>query len=322
MSTLRRRAGWWKTGFFLTVLCLAAPACATCNPFGADSGSGGPNSVVVGAGDFLESRIVAEVYAQALQAHGFDVGRRFGIGSREAYIPALKDGSIDVVPEYLGQLMLYLQPDSTVSAPDAVELAVTRLLPGDLSILQPSPASTTGTVTVTEATAGAWQLATIADLAPHSGDVTFAAPSEFAIRPSGLPGLKRHYGLDIRPANFVPIDDGGGPATAHALVRGTVTAAEIFSTSPAISEDHLVVLADPEHNFPAGNLVPLVSSQKKSDRLKTVLDAVSAKLTTAGLTELNASVFGNSGVDPEQAARTWLQRNDFTQGGFTRGPGR
>ena len=70
--------------------------------------------------------------------------------------------------------------------------------------------------------------------------------------------------------------------TVRALVEGTVTAANIFSTSPAIPQNHLVVLEDPEHNFLAGNIVPLVNSQKKSDRLKDVLDAVSAKLTTAG----------------------------------------
>jgi len=55
-----------------------------------------------------------------------------------------------------------------------------------------------------------------------------------------------------------------------------------------------------------------VSSQKMSEALKSVLDAVSAKLTTPGLTQLNASVSGNSGVDPDQAARTWLQDNGFS----------
>jgi osmoprotectant transport system substrate-binding protein len=72
-----------------------------------------------------------------------------------------------------------------------------------------------------------------------------------------------------------------------------------------------VVLEDPEHNFLAGNIVPLVNSQKKSDHLKDVLDAVSAKLTTRGLADLNASVSGNSGVDPDEAARKWVRNNSF-----------
>ena len=72
-----------------------------------------------------------------------------------------------------------------------------------------------------------------------------------------------------------------------------------------------MVLEDPKNNFLAGNVVPLVSSQKKSDELKTVLDAVSAKLTTEGLIELNTAVSGNSGIDPDEAARNWVRDNGF-----------
>lgn len=286
-----------------------AGACANPDPFG--SGAGGPKSIVVGSGDFPESQIVAEIYAQALHANGFDVGRRMGIGSRETYIPALKDHSIDLVPEYIGNLLLYFQPDSRVTVLDAVELALYQRLPGDLSILTPSPASDTDTVTVTAATAARWNLKTIADLAAHSAEVKFAAPSAFVTRPAGLPGLKQKYGLDISSANFITINDGGGPVTVRALVDGTATAANIFSTSPAVVQEHLVALEDPEHNFLAGNIVPLVNSRKKSDRLKDVLDAVSAKLTTAGIAELNAAVSGNGGVDPDQAARKWVRANGF-----------
>ena len=167
------------------------------------------------------------------------------------------------------------------------------------------------TVTVTEATAQKWNLKTIADLAPHSAEVKFGAPSEFLNRTEGLPGLKENYGLDITPNNFVAISDGGGPATVRALTDGTVTAANIFSTSPAIPQNNLVVLEDPKNNFPAANVVPLVNSQKKSDQLKTVLDAVSAKLTTEGLTQLNTEVSGNEGIDPDEAARNWVQANGF-----------
>jgi osmoprotectant transport system substrate-binding protein len=72
-----------------------------------------------------------------------------------------------------------------------------------------------------------------------------------------------------------------------------------------------VVLDDPEHNFVAGNIVPLVNSQKNSGLLKDVLDAVSAKLTTSGVAGLNAAVSGNSGIDPDEAARNWVRDNGF-----------
>jgi osmoprotectant transport system substrate-binding protein len=298
-----RNAAVW-----LATACLAA-ACSNSDPLGVSTGN--MKSIVVGSGDFPESEIVAEIYAEALQANGFDIGRRMGIGSRETYIPALKDHSIDLVPEYIGNLLLYFQPDSTATMLDAVELELYKRLPGDLSILTPSPASDTDTVTVTSSTATAWNLKTIADLAAHSADVRLAAPSAFQTRPAGLPGLRQKYGLDISPGNFVAINDGGGAVTVRALVEGRVTAANIFSTSPVIPENHLMALEDPEHNFLAGNIVPLVNSQKKSDRLKDVLDAVSAKLTTSGLAALNAAVSGNSGIDPDQAARSWVRDNGF-----------
>lgn len=292
----------------VATMCLIA-ACANPDPLGNETRS--VKSIVVGSGDFPESEIVAEIYAQALEANGFDVGRRPGIGSRETYIPALKDHSIDLVPEYIGNLLQYFAPNSKATMLGAVESELRQRLPGDLSLLTPSPASDTDTVTVTGATAREWNLTTIADLAVHSADVRFGAPSDFQSRPSGLPGLKQKYGLTISPGNFVAIEDAGGAVTVRALVEGKVHAADIFSTSPAISQNHLVVLDDPEHNFLAGNIVPLVNSQKKSDLLNDVLDAVSAKLTSAGVAALNAAVAGNGGIDPAQAARNWVRDNGF-----------
>ena len=301
----------WVFAVVLTVLVPAAAGCGSSNPLGGGAVSGDLKSVVVGSADFPESKIVAEIYARALETNGFTVGRQFGIGSRETYIPALRDHSIDLIPEYTGNLLQYFNPKSSASSPGDVELALYRALPGDLSILQPAPASDTDTVTVTAATAANWNLKTIADLVPHASEVKFGAPSEFLNRQQGLPGLKAKYGLDIKPDNFVAISDGGGPATVKALSGGTVTAANIFSTSPAIPQNKFVVLEDPKNNFLPGNVVPLLSSQKKSDELKKVLDAVSARLTTKGLTELNAAVSGNSGIDPDQAARQWLAENGF-----------
>ena len=309
MGMLRRLRGATisAVAWFATVCLLAA--CSNSDPLGQETHD--VKSIVVGSGDFPESQIIAEIYAQALQVNGFEVGRRMGIGSRETYIPALKDHSIDLVPEYIGNLLLYFEPDSTATMLDAVELELYKKLPGDLSILTPSPASDTDTISVTSATAGSWNLKTIGDLAAHSLDVKLGASSSFQNRPSGLPGLKRRYGLDIRPGNFLAIEDGGGAVTVRALVEGRVNAANVFSTSPAIPQNHLVVLDDPAHNFLAGNIVPLVNSQKKSDHLKEVLDAVSAKLNSSAVAALNATVEGNAGIDPAQAARNWVRYNGF-----------
>ncbi|MBX7431067.1 ABC transporter substrate-binding protein [Mycobacterium sp. Y57] len=311
MNVSRRALATLTVVFALTTA--LSSGCGSSNPLGGGEISGDLRSVVVGSADFPESKIIAEIYAQTLEANGFTVGRQFGIGSRETYIPAVQDHSIDLIPEYTGNLLQYFDPGTDVTTPDGVLLALFRALPGDLSILNPSPAEDKDTVAVTAQTAQRWNLTTIADLAAHSPDVKFGAPSEFLNRSEGLPGLNQAYGLDIPESNFVAISDGGGPATVRALTDGTVTAANIFSTSPAIAQNDLVVLEDPKNNFLAANVVPLVSSQKKSDDLKTVLDAVSAALTTEDLIAMNTETSGNSGINPDEAARKWVQDKGFDE---------
>lgn len=299
--------------FCTALLTLSVAGCGSSNPLGGGEISGDLRSITIGSADFTESKIIAEIYAQALEANDFTIKRQFGIGSRETYIPAVQDHSIDLIPEYTGNLLQYFDAETTATTSDAVLLALLKALPGDLSVLYPSPAEDKDTLAVSETIAREWNLKSIADLAKRSPEVKVGAPSEFQTRVTGLVGLKQKYGLDIAPANFVAISDGGGPATVQALTGGTVTAANIFSTSPAIEKNNLVVLEDPESVFLAANVVPLVASQKMSNDLKSVLDAVSAKLTTEALIQLNTSVEGNEGVDPDEAAAKWISDNGFDQ---------
>ena len=99
------------------LVALMVSACGSSNPLGGGSASGDLKSIVVGSADFPESKILAEIYAQALEANGFNVGRQFGIGSRETYIPALQDHSIDLIPEYTGNLLQYFDPKATATSP-------------------------------------------------------------------------------------------------------------------------------------------------------------------------------------------------------------
>ncbi|WP_460718332.1 ABC transporter substrate-binding protein [Nocardia heshunensis] len=278
------------------------------NPLGGGGGScgGDTSKLTVGSANFPESETVADVYAEALRANGFGIDTKLNIGSREAYVPALKDCSISLIPDYTGNLLQYLDKSSTATTPDEVNAALTKALGDQLAIGTPAPGEDSDAVVVTKATADKWNLKSIADLASHSAEVKLAAPAEFSERPGGLPGLKKNYGLDISTANFVPIADGGGPATVKALTEGQVTAADIFTTSPAIAQNNLVVLADPKHNFPPQNVVPLYNTSKKSDKLGKVLDAVSAKLTTAELISLNTAVSGSSKTEPAAAAKAWV----------------
>ena len=116
--------------------------------------SGDLKSIMVGSADFPESKIIAEIYAQALEANGFTVGRQFGIGSRETYIPAVQDHSIDLIPEYTGNLLQYFDPKS--DRDHARRRASSRCsgrCPATCRSSTPSPADDKDTVAVTEATA-------------------------------------------------------------------------------------------------------------------------------------------------------------------------
>jgi osmoprotectant transport system substrate-binding protein len=312
------RSRSWCTALAISAIVAASAGCGDAdNPLGGDAdNTAAQDSIVIGSANFPESETVANVYAEALRGNGFEVSTKLNIGSREAYIPALQDGSIDVIPDYTGNLLRYLDPNATATSAADVEAAltgITQLVHSNLVLADPAPGEDKDAVVVTQETADRWQLDSIADLSPHSAEIRFGAPSEFGVRPVGLPGLAANYGVNISPENFVPIADGGGPATVDALASGEVTAANIFTTSPAIKKNDFVVLADPANNFPAQNVVPVLRSAKQSEKLLSVLDAVSAKLTTDALISLNEEVSGDAKTEPEQAAQDWVREQGLDQ---------
>ncbi|MGX1770467.1 ABC transporter substrate-binding protein [Nocardia brasiliensis] len=280
-------------------------ACGNSDPL-ASKGDCAGDGLVVGSANFPESETVAEIYAEVLRVNGFKVDTKLNIGSREAYVPAVRQCAISVIPEYNGNLLQYLDKNATATSAADVNSALTAALGSELAVGTPAPGEDSDAVVVTKATAERWNLRSIADLAAHSAEVKFGAPAEFQERAGGLPGLKKNYNLDIAANNFVPIADGGGPATVRALVDGQVTAADIFTTSPAITQNNLVVLEDPKHNFPAQNVVPLFNAAKKTDKALAALNAASAKLTTAELIKLNEAVSGTAKTEPKAAAVAWV----------------
>lgn len=270
-----------------------------------DASSAPTGTVTVSSADFTESEIIGNLYAEALKDKGYTVETKFRIGTREAYLPALADGSIDLIPDYTGNLLLALDKDADVSTPESILEALPQELEAKkLSMLTPAAAEDKDAVVVTRATAEKWSLKSIGDLVPHNDEVIMAGPPEFNKRPVGLPGLEKNYGFV--PSKFEPISDGGGPATVKALVDGKVTAANIFTTSTAIPANDLVVLEDPKNNFPAQQVVPVAAADTLDSKAVETLDAISAKLSTEELIKLNEQVSGDAKVEPQQAAIAWL----------------
>jgi osmoprotectant transport system substrate-binding protein len=260
-------------------------------------------AITVGSAAFPENEIIAEIYAQALEAKGITVRKKLNIGAREVYIPALKNGEIDLIPEYTGNLLTYLDPKATASAPGAVTSTLAKVVPTGLTVLKPARAEDKDSLNVTAAFAKANRVKTIADLAKVNG-LRLAANPEFKQRAYGIPGLEKVYG--IKGIAFTPISDGGGPATVKALVSGKVDVADIYSTTPSIAANKLVTLDDPKHLVAAQNVVPLIRKDKASDEVTQVLNAVSAALTTDELLELNQANQGKDKKAPVVLAKEWV----------------
>lgn len=258
-------------------------------------------TIVVGSADFPESQLLATIYAKALAAKGLAAETKLNIGSREVYMPALLDGSIDLLPEYAGATLSYLDKNATAHSPEDVAAALKAALPKGVTMLTPSPAQDGDVLAVTRATADKYKLTTIADLKPHAGELVLGGPPEWKTRKEGVVGLRELYGLEFQ--SFKALDV-GGPLTVTALSNGQVQAADLFSTDPAIAANDFVALKDNFNLFPAQNIVPVMSAAKVDDMATATLNAVSAALTTEALIKMNGRLADHESFDV--VADEWL----------------
>jgi len=288
-----------------TVMALAACGSSSGgSPLGGSAGgsSAPTDTIVVGSANFPENVLLAEIYAEALSAKGVKVSTKLNIGSRETYIPALKDGSIDLIPEYSGVLLQYFDKSATAVSSDDVYAALQKAVPAPLTVLDKAQAEDKDAVVVTKDTATKYNLKGIGDLKPVAGKLTIGGPPEWKTRPTGLPGLKDKYGVTF--GKFLALD-AGGQLTIQALKSGRVQAADVFTTDPNIAANGWVILDDPNNLFAAQNVLPLINSAKATDTVKTTLNAVSAKLDTATLGALVKSVVLDK-KDPDAVAKEWV----------------
>lgn len=299
------RAHSVKKTIFSTILLLAiATACSG----GEDErGTDGKGSITVGVSSaFAENQIVAEMYAQVLEKAGYEVERRLNLKSREISEPALERGEVDVVPEYLGSLLVFLDQDAA-AAPDAQKAAedIRKLLEDrNAALLDPSEANNTNTFVVTAKTAEQMGLVKVSDLAPVAGRLRLGGPPECPNRPFCIPGLKEKYGITFR--EFRPLDV-GGPLTVSALEGGEIDVGLLFSTSPIIGKKGFRSLEDDKDLQQAENITPLVNGEVVNDEIRRLLNGVSEKLTTENISELNGKVEIDK-EDSQEVAREFLEQ--------------
>ncbi|WP_168916070.1 glycine betaine ABC transporter substrate-binding protein [Microcella flavibacter] len=283
---------------------LALAGCATGDPLDPGTESeGGGDTIVVGSQAYYSNEIIASIYAQALENAGFDVEENFNIGQRDAYIPAIEAGEVDVFPEYTGNLLQYYVPDTTATESEEVYAELQGALPEGLQVLDQSPATDQDSYNVTAEFAEANGLESIADL-EGVADLVLGGNPELEERPYGPAGLLETYGVEV---SF----QATGETTVESLLEGVVNIANVFSADPRIGENDLVTLSDPEGLFLASNVVPVASSDLPQEAID-LINEISAALTPEGLVALNVS----STVDEESAsviAERWLTDNGFLE---------
>ena len=258
-------------------------------------------AVVVGSQAYYSNEIIAEIYAQALEGAGYEVERKFQIGQRDAYLPELESGAVDLFPEYTGNLLQFYSPDASATEADEVYVALGEALPEGLSALAMSPATDQDSYNVTAEFAEANSLVSLEDLVGVEGLILGGAP-ELEERPYGPAGLLETYGVSLE-------FDATGDVTVDALLEGVVTMANVYSGDPRIAEFGLVTLADPQGLFLASNVVPIVSSDRASE-LALVIDPISKALTPEGLVALNLQSTKDE-MSAADIAAGWLEANGF-----------
>nr|WP_225858690.1 ABC transporter substrate-binding protein [Streptomyces albicerus] len=278
------------------------------NPLTGSSGdSGGGKSIVVGSANFPENQLLAEIYAQALEDKGLKVTRKFDIGAREVYYDQVVKGGISVFPEYNGALLsVAVDEKSTATSTEDINAELKAKLPKSVEILDSSAAEDKDSVTVTSEVAAKYNLKTLADLKPVAGDMAIGAGSEFKTRTQGMVGLKKIYGVEF--GKFQPLDAGAQSTLLKLLKEGTVQAANLYTTDPAIIEDKLVVLEDPKNLFSSQNVTPLVYKSAVNAEARAALNAISAKLTTEDLLEMMKKLV-NDKEDASAVAEEWLKQS-------------
>ena len=275
------------------------------------TGGGSKPTVKVGSDGFYEAKLMAEIYAQALEAGSYTVDRTgIGIGSRKVSAPALESSQIDLKPEYIGSGLAFYEPGKQTGDPAANEAAFQAVMAtkgGGITVLDYSPAADQNAFVVRKDTAAQFSLAKLSDTTAVQNQLKWGLATDCKTNAVCAAALKSAYGLD--PTNITPLAACDTPM-AQALANKTIDVAELCSTQPDIAVNGFVVLSDDKQTQPADNIAPLVRNDLLAKVDKTafekILNGVSAKMDTATLTDLNKQVSVDK-KDIAAVAKAWLK---------------
>ncbi|MFH8369085.1 ABC transporter substrate-binding protein [Streptomyces sp. NPDC018031] len=274
--------------------------------------AGGKGSLVIGSASFTESRVLAELYAQVLDAAGYGTSIKT-VDTRELYEPALERGQIDIVPEYAATLAEFLNHKANgsdadpVASPD-IDTTMTALRklaePRGLKVLPAGRAVDQNAFAVRKDFAEEHDLKTLSDLGKSKQKITLAAGDECPKRPFCQPGLEKTYGIDIDGID--PLDVGSVQAK-QAVKDGKDEMLLTVTTDATLDQFGLVLLEDDKNLQNADNVLPVVNADSAASKeIEAALNKITDVLTTADLTELNKKVDAER-LKPADVAADYLK---------------
>ncbi len=270
-----------------------------------DADASGP-PVRLGTKDFTEQFILGELYSQALRAEGFRVDLKPDVGSSEIIHQAMESGGLDMYPEYVGVLLSEIANRRERPRSPAAAYLAARAFEEQrgFTLLSATPFSNSNALAVKRSFARRHRLRTIADLGRVTGTVKIGAAPEFRTRFEGLVGLTDRYGLDNLEVKPLVIGE-----QYAALEEGEVDVATVFTTDGQLAGRGYVLLEDSRDLFASQRVAPVISRpalRTHGGRLTATIDAVSERLTTGAMREMNAAVDGD-GQTPSKVADAFLR---------------
>ena len=300
----RKPASVWLIAGVAVVATLVA-ACGSSTPAPASK-----PTLTIGGFNFPESSILAQIYGQALQHAGYTINFKPNLGTREVVAPAVQSGQIDLYPGYAATDLEYWNHKAKEASGDVAATTSklnSHLDPLGLVALNPSQAVDQNAFAVTKATQQKYNLTKLSDLAPIGDQLVLGAGPECPTRPFCLPGLMTTYGIHFKDFKALDTD---GPATRAAFKNGTIQVGLVFSSDGDLNALGLVVLADDKHLENADNVVPIMRKQVATDEVKSILNKVSAGLTTADLITMNSQA-SIQHQDADAIAAAYLQQHKY-----------
>jgi osmoprotectant transport system substrate-binding protein len=271
------------------IMCIATPGMA---------------QVKVGSKNFTEQFIVAELYAQALEAAGIKVERKINLGGTLIAHKALEESQIDVYPEYTGTMLLAVLKAEPMTDRKAVydKVKVEYAAKG-LVLLNEAPLNNSYDMVVRPETATLYKLETLSDLAKVAKELKLGAGPEFRDRKDGIPGLKAKYGIEFKEDLQMAIG-----LRYQALASKQIDVVNGYSTDGMIGVLKLKRLKDDKNLWPPYYLVPVVRKDAldANPKIADVLNQVSALLNETVMAEMNYRVDGEK-MEPKDVARDFLK---------------